>query len=149
MSPGPGGSVTDLLYLRLVSLIKAKSIHRAAGAGRLLGKETLRELFARVRKGGTTSLLEELCGKSQPFPILLPGPREGSRSLGGRDPSISSGSSKHLQAEAKINPSAAGCFMCLPCSSGAVGRACLGAMSWASDWVYLSSCKGRRKGCLL
>lgn len=86
-------------------------------------------------RGGTTLLPEE--------------PREGRRSPGGGDPSISSGSSKkHLQAEAKINASAMGCFMCLPCTSGALRRACLEVMSWVSEWGYLSSCEERRKGCL-
>lgn len=45
MDLGPGGGSVADLYLRLVSLIKAKSTHQAAGAGRLLGKENLMELF--------------------------------------------------------------------------------------------------------
>ena len=143
------GSVTDLLCL-LVSLIKAKSIHLAAGSGRLPGKETLRELFAWVRREGELS-------RSSGSPVGNVISRAVDRASGGEevsggeeDPSISSGSSKkHLQAEAKISPSTMGCFMCLPRSSGAVRRACLEAMSWASEWGYLSSCEGRQKGCLL
>lgn len=50
-----GDSATHPFYRLLVSLIKAKSIQLAAGAGRLLGKETLRELFALVRREGELS----------------------------------------------------------------------------------------------
>lgn len=55
--------------LLLFSLMKAKSIHGAGEAGNLLRKETLRELFAWVRReGGISSLLWEPCGKLEPFP---------------------------------------------------------------------------------
>lgn len=60
--------MTDPFYRLLVSLIKAKSIQLAAGAGRLLGKETLRELFASIRREGELShSLGSPVGNHSPF----------------------------------------------------------------------------------
>lgn len=105
------GSETDLLYLLLVSL--AKSIHLSAEAGKLLGKENLRELHAGVQRDGEVSAcqgaLREIAAHSH-VPNRALG--EGRRSLGEGDPSISSGSlKKHFQAEAKFNSCSVDCFV--------------------------------------